>query len=290
MTAWSTLSLAMLTAALVVTTAYLVHRTREGIRQEQLAAAHDLAEARKTTELAQRQIEATYRPLLIDVSRWGLIDPSMGVEPGTGTPASWQREGTQHLIKVKHRLQVHEIDPRRVWVDVQGDDLLLSIPLRNVGQGVALIDASKIEATGSGLEAIRARRARPERLPAGETGRVNITFQVDPDYISTLAVTGVGKWQVIVPYTDFVGGQGTQAIVTVRAMEGADLDRADTWYVADVQLQTREANPDQNSSEPSAQDPGASPPAGQHSRLPDKSGLQRWREKRQASRQHSAGS
>jgi hypothetical protein len=293
MTAWATLTLAILTASLAGVTAWLVHRTREGMRQQQTAAEADLDANREATRsaqaTAQRQIEATYRPLLIDVLRYGPIYTSMGARREPPGPTA-NREASLDLVRVSHGGQAHDIDPRRVWAHRLGEEMLVSVPLRNVGQGLAIIDPKQIELSGAHVGATKRRFARPERVPARETTRVSLIFWIDQATETLLMLEGARNWKMVVPYTDFIGGQKTTAVISLRSEGGADLDRPDTWWIDDVQQRIDETQVQVRLPEPSPVPPAHDEPSptggtGMRNRT-EISGIQRWREKRRASRRN----
>jgi hypothetical protein len=158
-------------------------------------AAEDLSATRDATEAAQRaaqrQIEASYRPLLIDVtettSARSDLDPNNRLE--LTLPGGYQTEA----------------DWRRAYVRIDGSQVFVAVPLRNVGNGLAVIDREGIRLRGDGVGAETSfREVHRERVPPGETTRVLTNYPYDPD-------RGSDKLQVLVPYTDFNGGQKTCA-------------------------------------------------------------------------------
>jgi hypothetical protein len=290
--ALATVGLALLTMLLALATALLVRRTRQGIREQRDAAAADLAATREATRVAQksveRQIAATYRPVLIDVARIGPVYPSMGARPATQDVQ--HREASDAMISVSHGNVTQDIDPRRIWVNQQGDVVLFSIPLRNVGQGLALVHEREMNLLGTAIKAtMKGSNAKPPRVPAGETTRVTMRCRVDTQELLLAQLAGIRDWRMEIPYTDFVGGQPTRAVVRLQCKPGADIGHPTAWYVTDVELCLADVAVEQPKSlgDNSIEGPPAAaaqlPLSGRV--LPDKSGIQRFRERRRNRRQ-----
>ena len=285
LTAWSTALLSATTFILAIATVALVRRTREGIREEQASARQDLEATREATRsaqaVAQRQIEATYQPVLVDVLPLGQTYSSMGARPGTS-----DRELSTVLIDVSHRDHVEAIDPRRVWVHPSGDELLLSVPLRNVGQGLAVVDELRTTLRGKNLFEVKPQPAKPTRVPAGESTRINATCRVNPAQLILMMIDGA-NWTLEVPYTDFIGGQRMVASVRIRSKPGSNYEPY-AWFVADVQ-QNVPASPSavETSTELSADEAGHTAPPRQGTQWPDQSTWHRYLERRRARRQAS---
>jgi hypothetical protein len=194
LTAWSTFALAALTLALVVTTGWLVLKTREGIRKELGAAADDLEATREATRAAQaaaqRQLELSYRPLLIDVA-----GPEPDAPPTVGDGG-----------------RVAERDPPPVSVQIVDGLARVSLAMRNVGNGLAEIHPEEIQFFGAAPGNRKACYARPHRIPAGETTRLYITSQLPVSQPSDELIS----CQVTVPYSDFNSAQTSIATVKIR--------------------------------------------------------------------------
>ncbi len=206
----------------------------------------------------------------------------MGARPATQDVQ--HREASDVVISVSHTNATQDIDPRRIWVNQQGDVVLISIPLRNVGQGLALVHEREMHLLGTAIKAPIKRYAKPPRVPAGETTRVNVTCRVDTQRLLLALLEGIRDWRMEIPYTDFVGGQPTRAVVSLRCEPGADIDHPTAWYVTDVEQRLTDVDAEQPKSlgDDSIEVPPA--PAAQlplRGRvLPDKSGIQRFRERR----------
>jgi hypothetical protein len=181
----------------------------------QLEASHDeLEAAREATETAQamaqrqievsqRQLEASYRPLLIDVVPTGPVSPNDPLASGLG-----------HRIKVEFPGgHSDNFDPREIYVGLSGGRMNIAVPLRNVGNGVAVIVPNLIWVGGQRvIVPMEGTIVQSKLVPPGETTRVvcapRLTQQEMADY----------PWVVIlhVPYWDFAGGQLTIARVMLE--------------------------------------------------------------------------
>jgi len=202
-TAIATAGLALLTLALVGV-AYIAARYARRDIEVQLNASHDdLRATREATQTAQataqRQLEASYRPLLIDVVPTGPVsrnDPVL--------------TAARHLMHLEfpggHR---DTIDPRKVYVGLSGGRINIAVPLRNVGNGLAVILPALITVGGERIGEMVECAVQSKLVPPGETTRVvcapRLTQLEMADY----------PWVVIlhVPYQDFIGGQPTIARV-----------------------------------------------------------------------------
>jgi hypothetical protein len=170
-----------------------------GLWETRRAATADL-------ELARRQLQASYRPLLIEVLRNGLITPDM---EAIDNPHTAQRRVLPFVIPLHLHGADLFVDPRIVYVNPEKG--YVSIPLRNVGAGLAVVDDEKIEVRGldSHLEDVTVDRPR---VPPGETTRVNIAL--------LLAEGEEAKvFSVTVPYGDLAGEQNTDVTVHLRRSE-----------------------------------------------------------------------
>jgi len=181
----------------------------------QLEASHDeLQAAREATEtsqamaqrqieVSQRQLEASYRPLLIDVVPTGPISASDPIEVGIGKRIKVEFPGGHG----------DQFDPRQIYVALSGGRMNIAVPLRNVGNGVAVIVPNLIWVGGQRvIVPMEGCAVQSTRVPPGETTRIvcapRLTQQEMADY----------PWVVIVhvPYWDFAGGQLTVARVMLE--------------------------------------------------------------------------
>ncbi len=123
-----------------------------------------------TNQIAREQIEAEHRPLLIDIT------PT--------APAATDLDGGANAFVdfPGGKEQVH-IDGRRVYVDFAKGRVFFTVPLRNVGRGLAIIDPSTISVKGARLSAQPLGHAavQRERVPPGEMTRIVCTYESAPD-------------------------------------------------------------------------------------------------------------
>jgi len=152
--------------------------------------------------MAQRQLEASYRPLLIDVVPTGPISPN--------DPLPIASLG---LIKIEFPSgHSADIDPRQIYVGLSGGRINIAIPLRNVGSGLAVVLPALITVGGQRIGSMEGTSVQSKLVPSGETTRI-----VCAPRLSQLEAAEY-PWVVVlqVPYRDFVGGQFTIACVTLE--------------------------------------------------------------------------
>lgn len=211
LTAIATLVLAGITLALVSATIWLVLSTRAGTRQAR-------ADAKAELKLLERQVAAGYRPLLVDVLTSAPVPDDMGARYNV----SWSQgpNVTAHepgpVIETKlPGMAARFVDPRGALVLFGDDKIFLSVPLRNVGRGLAVIDGDDIELAGPLVGALEYRTIQRRHVPVGETTRIDLITHALRWQDSDEAVPGRGMfgvaWQLSVPYMDFAGGQRTTA-------------------------------------------------------------------------------
>jgi len=219
-TAISTLGLAVFTIALVMVTAVTVISAQRSFNADRKDAAEDrrlTMESINTTEKTiGAQILASYRPMLIEVSPTGPVFPDMGARSTDSDPLITLEMGT---FKV-------EIDPREVYVRINNGFAILSIPLRNVGAGLAVIDQEWVRISGPEIKAVARPIVHRPRIPVGETTRIDFEAQYEPAEI----VPAVAEWAIWVEYRDHRGLQPTLAIVQV----GQEDPHKGVWHVADI--------------------------------------------------------
>lgn len=87
----------------------------------------------------QRQIEASRLPLLIDVTKTTSVDSDL--DPGNLVALSFPGGH-----------DVEAWDWRRVYDGYPAGRICVAVPLRNVGSGLAVIDAKGIRVIGDGLD------------------------------------------------------------------------------------------------------------------------------------------
>jgi hypothetical protein len=167
----------------------------------QQASREELEATREATQtaraMAQRQLEASYRPLLIDVVPTGPISAS---DPPTF--------GTPNRIRVAFPGGHSDgFDPRQVYVSLSGGRMNIAVPLRNVGNGLAVVFPSLITVGGQRIGTMEGSSVQSKLVPPGETTRVVCAPRL------TQLEAATYPWVVIVkvPYQDFTGGQPTIA-------------------------------------------------------------------------------
>jgi hypothetical protein len=189
--AWATIALATVTFLLVAAATAAA-----------FFAWRDLRETREATR-------STYRPLLIDVSEH------------TSTPSDLDPDGDHVTLNFSKAYKKSDWNWRRVYVAVDRGRLYVAVPLRNVGNGPAMIvkDGIRISGQAVGREPVCADVHR-ERVPPDETTRVLCTHPIPPSaYPRDL--------RVAVPYED-LAGDGMGADVGLERVEGG------TWRVSDI--------------------------------------------------------
>jgi len=165
---------ALATVALVLAASAAALYAKRDIEAHLRTSADDLRATREATqaaqEAAQRQLQASYRPLLIET-------------PPHGPPDESDRALVAGPNKGRVQLRFpggHEdfADPRAVYVELSGPRINIAVPLRNVGNGLAVIHPMQVQLLGQRMLKQRVGEfltvvERP-RVPPGETGRVPV--------------------------------------------------------------------------------------------------------------------
>jgi hypothetical protein len=230
-TAIAALVLAGITLALAIATVGLVISTRSGTRQ-----------VREELDLLRRQFGAGHRPLLVDVLLTAPVPADMGAEErserqGNGDPVSGHPGPT---IETKlPGIRPQRIDPRQAFVAFEGQKVYVSVPLRNVGQGLAVIDGTGVALTGPLIEELEYRAVQRPHVPVGETTRIDLIAGYPMRQAPALAehrspMRGV-TWRLTVPYRDFAGEQRTVARLQIGC-HGDDL--TGPWLVEHVEQES----------------------------------------------------
>lgn len=178
--------------------------------QAQLKTARqDLILAREQNETAREALEAQTAPVLASVP-WGLDREVVGYEVNTGEPAK-HRDASQVTVS----LGTAKNEP---WVTI-------SVPFRNVGNGVALITSVQIMIGGQLFDGV----PKTPVLPPGELSRAGIDIGragVAFDHGASLAVDGQ-DFAIVIGYSDAAGN--------ARGAISLDIHRTgptgDHWYV-----------------------------------------------------------
>jgi hypothetical protein len=216
LTATATLVLAAITLGLVIATIALVLVTRS-------ATAQARADARVELDLLQRQFGAEHRPLLVDVLTAAPVPPDMPMfavtDPTTPPKTAIQLPGMVAPLR---------FDPRRVFGHIEGGRVFVSVPLRNVGRGLAVIDGSEIEIEGPGVGQLQYRTIMRYHVPVNETTRVDLAT----GYKLGEPIEKGTVWLLTVPYTDFAGEQRT--VAKLQLVLRGDEAATGPWYVERV--------------------------------------------------------
>jgi hypothetical protein len=185
------------------------------------AAKDDLHATQDAARIAQaaarEQIEASHRPLLIEVPPDGPVsyDPLV-IHPAGDVPRVRTEFPGGHVAN---------LDPRQVYVHLDGPWASVAVSLRNVGRGLAVINPQEIRAVGERLGQMHSCQVSHERLPPGESTRVLCT----PRLIHGMAATYPWVWELFVPYRDFAGRQLTVAVIRLEQRHAED-----PWHLWDV--------------------------------------------------------
>jgi hypothetical protein len=231
-TATATLVLAAIALALVLATAALVVVTRAGTRQAQ-------DDARAQLELLRRQLWAGHRPLLVDVLVSAPVPSDMGapeVEQGTAPDTPVIAAGPAVEIALPG-IQPRRVDPRTVFVSIEAGKIYLSVPLRNVGRGLAVIDRGGVEIEGPGVGSLEYRTVQRHHVPVNETTRIEL---ITGYRMQELEEIRGPAWRLSVPYTDFAGDQRTVARLRIV---GRGEDTRGPWYIERVEQESLELEP-----------------------------------------------
>jgi hypothetical protein len=197
----------------------------------QVQAAQDAAE--RQVAAARKQLDAEHRPFLIEVLRDGPVFPDMGARenPDIARGSASRQIPRTITVVFDNARPPEEIDPRHLLVRLERGMIFVSVPLRNVGRGLAIIDEGSVRLRGSpGVGAAKAiPTARPRQVPAGETMRVQVITGFPA---GAPAMTQDDRWQLIVPYRDYAWEQPAQ----VEVLLGYRGEHAGTgeWYVTSV--------------------------------------------------------
>jgi hypothetical protein len=187
-----------------------------------IGAVAVVAVVRAELKLLRRQLGAGDRPLLIDV----LVDAPV---PSDMAGPSMETE----LPGIPPR----RFDPRTVFVSIEAGRAYLSVPLRNVGRGLAVVDRDGAEIEGAGLGGLEYRAIRRRHVPVNETTRVDLVAVYD---MRELERVRDAAWRLTVPYTDFAGEQRTVARLGI-ACRGQDAEG--TWEVVRVDQESGDREP-----------------------------------------------
>ena len=198
----------------------------------EIAAAKGAAD-RQVTEM-RSQLDAANRPLLIEVDPNGPVYADMGARANPNIrPRS---EGSvPETITVRFGLADVELDPREIYVKFTGGLAHVSVPLRNVGRGLACIHSPGLRFEGENIPGTEWLHVRRERVPAGESTRISLIVRYPPgiEIPSLDSRSETRPWVIHVPYMDFAGRQPAYASIHLTR---ATNDSADSgWLVTNVE-------------------------------------------------------
>ncbi|MCW2992898.1 MAG: hypothetical protein JWQ18_393 [Conexibacter sp.] len=229
-----TLLLALATGGLALSTRNLARKTAEEVKhsgrlveesQRQAEAAINqatatqaaLAEARKQTNISEQTLNAQIRPVLVDVPFEAGINERLSF-PGRDKSVISRRGA--------------------VVVSVGDGDVLISVPIRNAGVGLAMIRGISLE-IGTPIAPPDV-SIMPTNIGPGERGRLNFRMEQGHNAYATLAKLLARKQSlsVVVAYSDLAGRQLTLSRYDLyhreRALSG--------WDVRQVHLQEPDAD------------------------------------------------
>lgn len=200
---------------------------------------------RAELELLRRRLGAGHRPVLVDVPVTAPVPADMGAEEGPAGPAIETR---------LPGIRPQRIDPRHPFVVVEGQNIYLSVPLRNVGGGLAVLDSGRVTLAGPLIGELEYRAIHREHVPVGETTRIDLIAAQATDP----AEEGDISWELTVPYSDSDGGLRTVAHVEM-VCRGDDL--TGPWLIEHVRHESERARePDgEERPAPSRAEPAARP-------------------------------
>jgi len=183
--------------------------------QEQLETARqDLALAREQNETAREALEAQTAPVLASVP-WGLDREVVWYNAATGEPAS-HRDASHVAVS----LGTADNEP---WVTI-------SVPFRNVGNGVAVIASVQVMIGGRLFDGV----PKTPILPPGEMSRAGIDVgraSVAFDHGASLAADGQ-DFAIVVGYADAAGNSRGAISLDVHR----DAPTGDRWHVRQLHI------------------------------------------------------
>lgn len=180
---------------------------------------------RAELELLRRKLGAGHRPVLADVPVTAPVPADMGAEEGPAGPT---------VETSLPGIRPQRIDPRRPFVAVEGQKIYLSVPLRNVGQGLAVLDRSRVALAGPLIGELEYRALHGEHVPAGETTRIDVIAARAPDPAEEREIT----WELSVPYSDSDGRH--RAVAHVQMVCRGD-EITGPWRIEHVEQESERA-------------------------------------------------
>lgn len=216
----ATLALAGVTAWMAFETRRVAGRTEEevqAVRAQAEAIQDQAAAAREEVELSRASLETPIRPVLVDVQR-----PTTRPE---GLPQAEQEDALAWPGTAERR----NVPMADSYAFETVDAIYLSVPLRNVGPGTALIRGIGLRwdedaLPGAGVPTMGV-------VPPGERTRIQFSVPKENQRPSLAEFQQRGTFGVDVAYTDVAGGQWTLTRAHVN------LDRTvDRWFTSQIYL------------------------------------------------------
>ena len=182
-------------------------------------------------------LRAESRPLLVEVKPYAPPPADLAIRwgPDKRDPARASQR-PYYNIEFPDDHSVPEWDGRRPYVEAKaGGPLRVSVIVRNVGRGLALIKADDIAFEHVGRPVIAKRRVRYPRLPVGESTRINLvgagTLAEDPETI-----------KLVIPYTDLSEKHQEWAHVTLDYKETSAWTQDESghaWELTEIRYHTK---------------------------------------------------
>jgi hypothetical protein len=170
---------------------------------------------RAELELVKRRLGAGHRPVLVDVPLTAAVPADMGATDGPAGPT---------IETSLPGIRAHRIDPRRPFVAFEGQKIYLSVPLRNVGEGLAVLDGRHVALAGPLVGELEYRALHREHVPVGETTRIDLIAAQAPDPAEERDIT----WELTILYSDPAGRWRTVAHVQI-------VSRDEDWLIERVE-------------------------------------------------------
>ena len=221
--AWLALGLAVVTAISIY--ALFAERYTAAVVATALATVLLALFTAQLYSTAVAQLRASVRPLLVEVKPFAAPPADLG--------GHYEEESGRHgyNLRFPDGYGIEDWDGRRPYVySKAGEPLRVSVVIRNVGQGLALIADQEINLADEGVSTLSYRKVRYPRLPPGESTRVNVVCEARRN-------NQQAPLTVKIPYTDLSGVHREVAKVRLEYQPSKSRTRDDTghaWYVSDV--------------------------------------------------------
>jgi hypothetical protein len=188
----------------------------------------EVVASRQELELSRSAFQASTRPILLDAP----LDVFLIERNPAGFQPLLVEGPAQRTIDDLGRIMV-EAGQYSTRTDAQGY-VSITVPLHNVGAGLALIHDARIIGFDPGWTIHWRRRSMQSGVPPGQLSRISFNSDLDPGDGEALSIELQDldepiSFSIEVVYSDFSGGQRTR---TRLAIEG----RGSTWRVTDVDL------------------------------------------------------